>query len=132
MKKSPNPNKERERKTKRSRLGFFNSNPEHSLPLQREFKRFDFYGYRVVNVTFLGVLGDFVDLVCFRSRGSRSCRLNAHHKKSDLIYQRGVVSLIGLMFTRKEITAFVISMHTAGRVANLVHLVHHNHSYLSS
>ena len=35
-----------------------------------------------------------------------------------------------MIFTRREVTAFVISMRTVGRVANLVHLVHRRDSGL--
>ena len=80
--------------------------------------------------SFLVVLGDPVDLVYSCSRGSRSRRLNVHRRESDLMHQRGVVSLVGLIFTRREVTAFVISMRTVGRVANLVHLVHRRDSGL--
>ena len=82
MKKPPNPNREWGRKTERLRLGFFSSNLEHALLLQKEFKQFDFYSYPVVTITFLEILGDPVSLVCFCSRGSRSRRRNTYCKES--------------------------------------------------
>ena len=67
-KKPPNPSGELGRKTERSRLGFFSSNPEPALPLQREFKQFNYYSYRAARwtVTFLEVPQDRIGLMFIR------------------------------------------------------------------
>ena len=99
-KKSPNPSGKQRRKTKRSGLGFFSSNPEHTLPLQKGIERFDYceLSSGQVSRSFLVVLGNSVDLVCSRSRGSRSRRLDVH--------------------LETVVTVFVGSMRTAGRVVS--------------
>ena len=86
-------------------FGFFSNNPEHTLPLQRGIKRFDYceLSSGQVSYNFLVVLGDFVDLVCSSSRDSKSRKLNAYCRESDFIYWKGVISLVGLMFTQKKV-----------------------------
>ena len=105
-------------KTKRSRLGFFSSNPKHTLPLQRGIEQFDNckLSNGQVSRSSLLVLEDPVDLICSCSSGNESCRLSVHCKESDLIHQKVVVRLVGLTFTYKEVTTFVISMRAAKKV----------------
>ena len=122
-KKSPTSNAERGRKTKRSRLGFFSNNPKHALPLQRWVERFNYCELSSGQVcrSFLVVLGDLANLVCSRNRGNRSRRLDVHPERGN--------SLVKSVYTT-NIANLVSSMRTAGRVANLVHLVHHSHPCL--
>ena len=117
-KKPPNPNKKQGGKTERLGLGFFSSNPEPALPLQRRIEQFDYCELPSgqVSRSFLVVLGDFVDLVCSCSRSSRSCKLNAYCRESHLMHQRAVVSFVGLMFTWRAVTVFVGLIRTARRV----------------
>ena len=84
-KKPPNPSRKHRRKPERSELGFFSSNPEPALPLQRRIKRFNYCKLPSgqVSRSFLVVLGDFLDLVCSCSRGSRSRRLDIHPEKGN-------------------------------------------------
>ena len=100
-KKPSNPSRKQGRKTERLGLGFFSSNPEPALPLQRGIERFNYYELpsSQVSRSFLVVLKDSVNLVCSCSRGSMSrsldihpergnslCRLNAHCKESGQPY----------------------------------------------
>ena len=67
-KKPLNPSRKQGRKTERSGLGFFNSNPEPLLSLQRRVEQFDYCELSTgqMNRSFLVVLGDPVDLVFTR------------------------------------------------------------------
>ena len=92
-KKPPKPNGERGRKIKRSKLGFFSSNPEHALPLQRGVERFNYceLSSSQISHSFLVLLGDPVDLVCSWNRGSRSRRFDVQPERDN--------SLVRLVYT---------------------------------
>ena len=109
MKKPPNPNGEWERKNKKSRLGFFGSNPKHALPLQKRINRFDYYELLSDQVSrnFLVVLRDSVNLVCFHSRGSRSHKLDIHPERGN--------NLVRSVYTTDRAN-LVSSMRTIGKV----------------
>ena len=66
-KKSPNPSaiKRGKSKDRGSKKEFFGDSPEHALPLQREFKQFNYCGYQVARwiVTFLEVPQDRVGFI---------------------------------------------------------------------
>ena len=111
MKKPSNPNRERGRKNERLRLGFFSSNSEHTLPLQRGIEQFDYCELPSgqVSRSFLVVLRDSVDLVCSRSRGSRSRRLDVHPERGN--------NLVGLVYTTDRAN-LVSSMRTIGKVVS--------------
>ena len=112
MKKPPNPNGERGRKNERLRLGFFSSNPEHALPLQKGIERFDYCELPSgqVSRSFLVVLGDPVDfLVCSGSRGSGTRRLDVHPERGN--------SLVGSVYTTNRAN-LVSSMRTTGKVVS--------------
>ena len=114
-KKPPNPSRKQGRKTERSGLGFFSSNPEHALPLQRGVERFHYceLSSGQVSRSFLIVLGHPVDLMYSQNRGTGSCRLDIHLERSN--------SLVGLVYTIGGAN-LVSSMRIAKKVANLVHL----------
>ena len=102
-KKPLNPNREKRRKNGRLRLRFFSNNTEYALPLQKRVEQFDYceLSSNQVSRSFLVILGDSVDLVYSQNRDSGSCRLdihpergnslcnlNAHYRKSGLVYQK--------------------------------------------
>ena len=108
-KKFPSSSRKQRRKNKRLGLGFFSSNPEPALPLQKKIEQFNSCELTSgqVSRSFLVILRDFVDLVYSCSRGSRSRGLDVYPERGN--------SLIGSMYTINKAN-LISSMHTAGKV----------------
>ena len=108
-KKPSNPSRKQGKKTKRSGFGFFSSNLEPALSLQREIERFVYCELPSgqVSCSFMVVLGDSVDLVCSRSGGSGFCRLDVYLKRGN--------SLVGLVYITDKAN-LVSSMRIAGKI----------------